>query len=123
MLPVIALSATLRLALNVLAVVGVNLTAIVHLAPAASELPQPLLWLKAVTLEPAIEMPVILNGVAPGLLRVTFRVLLVPRFTVPNDRLVGLILARGLITSALRTTGWGLPGALSMICNVAVCWV
>ena len=68
-------------------------------------------------------IPETLSGVAPGLLRMTLTVLAEPRFMVPNEMLVGLTLARGLITSAFKATGCGLPGALSMICKVAVCGV
>ena len=68
-------------------------------------------------------MLVNVKGVVPGLLNVTFNVLLVPCFTVPNRRLDALTLACGLMTVAVRLTGCGLPGALDIICKVAVCGV
>ena len=105
-LPVCELSTTVRLALNVPVVVGVNLTAIVHLAPAASELPQVLLCAKSAEFVPVtlIPAPVKISGVAPGLITVTFNVLLVACLIVPKLRLVGLKLTRGSITDALSVT-------------------
>ena len=121
--PACALSTTVRLALNVPATAGVNFTATVQLAPAASELPQLLVCAKYAAFAPVMLIPVKLNAVPPGLLSVTFIELLVACFTVPKLRLDGLKLATGLITCALNATGCGLPGALLIICRVAVCGV
>lgn len=70
-----------------------------------------------------IPEPVKSNGVAPPLLSVTFNVFVVACLTVPKFRLVGLRFATGKITWALIVTGCGLPGALSVICKIAVCSV
>jgi hypothetical protein len=51
--------------------VGVNVTLIVQWAPAASELPQVLVWAKALALAPVIATLVMLNVALPSLVRVT----------------------------------------------------
>jgi hypothetical protein len=51
--------------------VGVKVTLIVQLPPAATEVPQLLLWVKSPGLVPAMARPVMLKGALPVLLRVT----------------------------------------------------
>lgn len=101
---------------------GVNLTVMVQLAPAASELEQLLVWLKS-----AVFDPVKLKGEAPRVrvvvpLLVNFTVLVVFEFTVcdPKLKLLGLGLALGSIAFPLIETCCGLPGALSWMFKVAL---
>jgi len=61
-----ALSATLIVAVNVVAEAGVNVTEMVQFALAASVVPQLLVWEKSLGFAPAIEMPVIVNAAFPG---------------------------------------------------------
>jgi hypothetical protein len=65
-----ALSATLIVAVKLAAEAGVNVTEMVQLAPAASELPQVLVCAKLLGLVPATLMRVMVNGALPGLERV-----------------------------------------------------
>ena len=50
--------------------VGLNVTLIVQLAPAATLEPQLLVWVKSPALEPVTEIPVTLNAPLPVLVRV-----------------------------------------------------
>ena len=89
-----ALSLTLTAAVRAPFAVGLNLTLMVQLAPAFSELPQVLVCKKSPELVPVIpiEMPVM--EVVPTLVNVTFLAgLVVPTVTVPKFRLVGESLA------------------------------
>ena len=61
-----ALSETEIAAVRVAAVVGVKVTVMVQVAPAASDAPQVLVWLKLLALAPVTEMPVMLSGALPG---------------------------------------------------------
>ena len=51
--------------------VGVKVTLMVQLAPAATLVPQVLVWAKSLTLVPEIVTPIILRDVVPTLVRVT----------------------------------------------------
>ena len=92
------LSVTVRLAVAALPL-ELNVTEMVQLLPAVSELDglgQVLVCTKLLAFAPVTPMLLMINGVIPGLLRVTvFGVLLLPVLTVPKLRLVGLRLARG----------------------------
>jgi hypothetical protein len=70
----VALSDTLIDALSVAAVVGVKLTVMVQEAPAASEVPQVLVWPKLVALVPVTETPERARTAVPGLESVTGKV-------------------------------------------------
>ena len=61
-----ALSATEIAALRLVAVAGVNVTVIVQVAAAASEVPQLLVCAKLLALVPVTEMLVIVNAAVPG---------------------------------------------------------
>ena len=67
----LAVSLMLTEAVSLPPAVGVNVTLIVQLAPAASELPQVLVWAKALALAPVIATLVMLNVALPSLVRVT----------------------------------------------------
>ena len=103
--------------------VGLNVTLIAQLAPAATV---PLL-LQVVPLPLArakfpltVRVPRV-SGVFPVFVKVTvLAALVVPTFCVAKLRLVALKLACGLITVRLRGINCGLPAALSVIVTVAV---
>ena len=88
-----ALSVTVRLAERAPVTLGVNVTEMVHLAPAASELGQALLFVKFPAFVPEMVTLLIANADVPVLVRVTPSVLLLATLTVPKGRLVGLKLA------------------------------
>ena len=67
----VALLAIEMEAVRVPPAVGLNVTLMEQLAPAATELPQLFDWAKSPALEPDIEIPLMLNVMLPGLLRVT----------------------------------------------------
>ena len=67
----VALSVMARAAARLPAAEGANLMLIVQLAPAASELPQLLVWAKSLALEPKTAMLVTLKAELPELVRVT----------------------------------------------------
>jgi hypothetical protein len=67
----LASSLMLREALRLPVAVGVKVTLMVQLAPAATDVPQVLLWAKSPALVPVIEMPLIVRAALPVLLRVT----------------------------------------------------
>ena len=66
----VALSAMLSEAASVPVTEGVNITAIVQLAPAATELPQVLVWAKSLALLPVSARLVMLKAALPAFLRV-----------------------------------------------------
>ena len=94
--PAEVLSVTVRLAVAALPL-ELNVTEIVHLAPAASELDelgQVLVCVKLPGFVPAKPMLLMINGIVPVLLRVAVcAVLLLPELTVPKLMLVGLRVA------------------------------
>ena len=67
----VALSVMARAAERLPAAAGVNLTPMVQLAPAATVVPQLLLWAKSAALVPKTAMLEIFNAELPELLRVT----------------------------------------------------
>ena len=67
----VALSVTARAAPRLPATEGVKVTLMVQLAPAASELPQLLVWAKSLELAPKTAMLEMLRAELPELLRVT----------------------------------------------------
>src|SRR5438105_3019414 len=67
----LALSVTVRVAVRVPAAVGVKVTLIVQLPPAATLVPQLLVCVKSPLLVPVTAMLVMLKAVLPGLERVT----------------------------------------------------
>ena len=67
----LALSVTVNAALRVPVAVGVNVTLMVQLAPAATLEPQVFVWAKSPPLAPAIPMPLIVNGALPVFVSVT----------------------------------------------------
>jgi hypothetical protein len=66
----LALSVTETEAVRVPLAEGVKVTLIVQLVPAATELPQVLVWAKSLALAPVSAMLVILNAALPELVRV-----------------------------------------------------
>jgi len=67
----VALSVMARAAARLPAADGVKVTLMVQLAPAATEMPQLLVWAKSVELVPKTAMLVMLKAELPELLRVT----------------------------------------------------
>ena len=68
---------------------GLNVTLIVQLLPAATELPQVFVWVKSPGLVPVTAMLVMLSVPVPVLVRVTdFVEPLLPTFTLPQFKLV-----------------------------------
>ena len=75
----LALSATLSVAERVPLAEGVKVTLVVQLPPAATELPQVLVWAKLLALVPESAMLVMLNAALPPLVSViVFAVLVEP---------------------------------------------
>ena len=111
-----ALSVTVSVAFWVLKVVGPNVTLIVQLTPAASELPQELLWMANGLLVGLMLTLVILKAALVGLERVTVRAaLVVPTCWFPNKTEVGERVTATAIP--VRLTLCGLPVALSVTVN------
>jgi hypothetical protein len=103
--------------------VGLNVTLIAQLAPAAivplllQVVPLPLTIAK---LPLSVRVPRV-SGVFPVFVNVTvLAALVVPTFCVAKLRLLALKLACGLMTVRLRGINCGLPAALSVIAMVAV---
>ena len=118
----LALSAMLSAAVRGPLAEGVNVTPIVQLAPAATELPQVFaISAKSPPSAPAIERLVILNTELPPL--VTVIVCAVPVMAtgwLPNERLAGERLTTGATPVPERLAVWGLPLALSVMLSEAV---
>jgi hypothetical protein len=94
---------------------GVNVTLIVHLWPAASDLPQVLVSAKLLRLVPWTERLLILKAALPVLLRVTVCVVLVVRtYWLPKATLVGERLTAG-VPPLMRLAASGLLRALSVM--------
>ena len=66
-----ALSATESVAVKLAVVAGLKVTEMAQLAPASSELPHVLVWLKSLGLVPAIVMPLMVSEALPVFLSVT----------------------------------------------------
>ena len=93
-----ALSATLSVAVAAPVAVGAKTTAMVHLAPAASELPQVFVVLNTVASVPVSLIPVIDNAALPVLVRVAVcDELLLPSVTEPKVRVAGVSIAAGAV--------------------------
>jgi hypothetical protein len=98
---------------------GVNVMLKVQFPPAASELPQVLVWPKSPGLAPVNPTLVMDRGAFPVLLRVTVWVALgVPTLLVKG--LVVVIPAMGSLAVPVRLTVCGLPAALSAMLTEAV---
>ena len=90
------LSVTVSVPARAPVAVDVNVTVIVQLAPAATELPQAFVWAKSPALVPMTVMPAILNAALPVLVSVTVWVALVVLIVwFPKARLPGAMLATG----------------------------
>jgi hypothetical protein len=111
----------LTAAVRVPLAVGVKVTLIVHLAPAATELPQVLVWAKSPAVVPVIVILAMLRAALPVLLRVAvWAALVVLTDWRAKVRLVGERLAAGAVPVPERATVWGLPLALSLMLTQAV---
>ena len=114
-----ALSATVSVPVRVPEVVGINVTLMVQLAPAATELPQLLVWAKS----PLALMAVILRAALPELLSVTVcGALVVPCAWLPKVRLTGERPATGPLADPVpvRLTVCGLLAAPSVMVRAPV---
>jgi hypothetical protein len=115
------LSAIETLAVRLLLVVGVNVTLTVQLAPAATLVPQVLVWLKLPLFVPVIVILVRFSVPVPVLDKVTAcAALLVPNNWLLNVSEVGERLTAGATPVPVRLTAWGLPLALSVIVTAAL---
>jgi hypothetical protein len=109
-----ALSATATEALSPPAEAGVNVTVIVQVAPAASEVPQVLVSPKLLVFVPVTEMPVIVSAAVPGLDRVVDCVVAeVPTNVLGNVRVLEVKVACGAVPVPVRAAVCGEPVALS----------
>jgi hypothetical protein len=116
----LALSATLMDAVSALAREGLKVTLIVQFPPAATELPQVLVWAKSLAFVPAIPTLVMLNVALPPFVRVTLcAVLVVPSAWFPNDRLLEESVTDAAVPVPERLTVCGLPLALSVMLTKA----
>jgi hypothetical protein len=114
-----ALSVTLSIAARVLDAVGLKVTRMMQLAPAANELPHLGYCAKSAASVPVIAMPVTVNVVDPTLLSVTIWAgLVAPMPTAPKLRLKGE--SRTVVPIPTRLTFCGLPAALSVTLSIAV---
>ena len=85
-----ALSLTLSDAVRVPLAVGLKVTLMLQVVPAANELPQVWVCQKSPALAPVMVIPLIVKLVVPTLVSVTvFAGLVVPMTTVPKFKLVG----------------------------------
>src|SRR5207244_8439377 len=84
-----ALSLMLSAALRVPLAVGLKLTLIVQLAPAANELPQLVVREKSPALVPVIAMLLMVKLVVPTFVSTVFAELVLPMATVPKFKLLG----------------------------------
>ncbi len=122
-LPAVALSVRVTAALRVPVADGVKVTLIVQVAPAATELPQLLVWVKSLGFVPVSAILVRLKAALAVLLRVmVWTALVAPTAWLANVRLVGERLATGSAPVPVpeRLTAWGLPLALSATLSEAV---
>jgi hypothetical protein len=114
-----ALSVTFKSALRAPVAVGLNVTLIVQLALAASELPHVLVCAKSPGSRPASVMLVIVIAVVPTFFRVAVMTeLVVPTVTFPKLRLVGV--SSAVVPVPLSGTCCGLPAALSVTVRFAL---
>src|ERR1035441_2664132 len=104
------------------AAVGVNVTEMLQLPPAATLAPQVLVCAKSPGLVPATATLVIVRGAEPVLLSVTdWAALVVPTFWLANVRLPEVSDTIGTATPVPeRVTVWGDPAALSVMVTDAL---
>jgi len=101
---------------------GVNVTTSVHFPPAVSVVAALQVLADVSAKLPLIATDVIVVVVSPVLVTVTvFGALVVPVFTVPKLRLVGLGVASGSITVAVMVTVCAAFDALSTMVRIADC--
>ena len=121
-----ALSEMLRAAVLEPAAVGVKVTEMVQLAPAARVLGlvgQVFVWPKSAALVPVSPIELIVSGAVPELVKVTFCAALeVPTACWPKPRLVGESVTAGAVATPVpaSVTECGVPGALSLMLTEAV---
>jgi hypothetical protein len=100
---------------------GVKMTLIEQLPPAATELPQLLVWAKSLAFEPESARLVTLKVALPELVNVIVCAeLAVLTDWFPKARLVGETVAPGAVPVPQRATVWEAPLPLSLIVNEAV---
>lgn len=100
-----ALSETVRFAVKLAVDVGVKERVMVQFDPAASEVPQVLVWLKFPALVPVMEIPAMLSAALPELARVTVCVALVaPLAAVKLSGPGGVSDATGAVTAWVTET-------------------
>ena len=124
----LALSVMLTEAVRLPLAAGLNVTLIVQLLPAATELPHVLVWAKSLALLPVRARLVILKAALPVLLRVAIcAVLVAPTDWLPKARLVGERPSTGAVPVVAvslpvpeRLTLCGLPQALPVMLTEAV---
>ena len=115
------MSVMLTAAVRLPGAVGVNVTLIVQLPPAVTELPHVLAWAKSPAFVPVTARLVMLKLAFPVLFRVTVcAVLVVPTDWLPKVRLVAVRLTTGAVPVPVRLTVCGLPLALSVMLTEAV---
>ena len=115
------MSAMLTTATRVPAAVGLNVTLMAQLAPAATEAPQVEAGAreKSALLAPTTLMPLMLSGAVPELVKVTLCELLrVLTAWLVKVTLLELSVATGAVPVPLRLTVCGLPAASSLILMV-----
>jgi hypothetical protein len=116
-----ALSVMVTDAVRVPGLVGVKVTLIVQLAPAAKLAPQVLAWMKSPPLAPVMEMPVIVRVAVPLLVKVSvWAPLLLPTATPLKLMLVPDRVTAGATPLPVSDTLSGLSIALSVIVTEAV---
>jgi len=119
-----ALSVTLRVAVKVVADAGLNVTEMLQVEEAASDVPQMLVWVKSAGLVPVIRMPVILSVALPAFERVMFcEEAVVPTLVVGKVRVDGESETMGAgvgVPVPLRATVWMEVAALSVTLSDAV---
>lgn len=106
-----ALSVTESVALKLAADAGVKVTEMMQLAPAASELPQVLVWAKSAAFAPVIAMPVIASAALPELDSVAVCAAVVVPDSDANVSDGGVSEATGAVTTASVTVTVYVPVA------------
>jgi hypothetical protein len=117
----LVLSVMFKVAVRLPEAVGVNVTLIVQLLLAASELPHVVVSAKSPGLVPINAMPLMLKAAFPVLFSVTvWAALVVARFWLLKVRLVGVTPTIGPTPVPVRLTVCGLPLTLSAMLTEAV---
>jgi hypothetical protein len=110
----VELSATEIAAVRCPAAVGLNKALIVQFEPAATEMPQLLVWEKSAAFAPVIVILEINRAALPVLNNVTPPSgLMVPTTVLGNVMVLVLKLTEGAVPTPVREAVWGLPVALS----------